>query len=255
MPFLGGIVDKFDIIIDGNELPIEIHSEKRRGYRASFTKKGLTIRLPKSFTNQQRQETVNQLIIWAREAIKRQPRLLTNYQKKEFKSGDELQLFDKNYSFLFNRKAQKTITGKIKGSQILINLPQELKSESIGPDDLSKILAKHYKTFFQNRLNYWNACFPVKHETMRLKYNSSNWGSCSSKRNINLSTRLLLCPLPVIDYVIVHELTHLVHQNHSRQFWKELERVMPDYKIHHNWLKTRGSNLDFTPKVKPQPQP
>ena len=94
-------------------------------------------------------------------------------------------------------------------------------------------------------MSFWNDLFAVEHQQLRLKYNSSNWGSCSSKGNINLSTRVLLCPLFVIDYVIVHELAHLIHQNHGEQFWNEVARVMPDYKVGEDWLKREGTFLDF----------
>jgi len=104
---------------------------------------------------------------------------------------------------------------------------------------------KLYRPFFEERLAYWAEAFPIEYKQLRLKYNHSNWGSCSTRGNINLSTRLLLCPLPVIDYVIVHELAHLIQPNHSKAFWAEVAEVMPDWKTHAQWLKTEGTYLDF----------
>jgi predicted metal-dependent hydrolase len=78
-----------------------------------------------------------------------------------------------------------------------------------------------------------------------LKNNQSNWGSCSSKRNINLSSRLLFAPEKVLDYVIVHELSHLKEMNHSKKFWDIVASVMPDYKKMETWLSKNGDKLKF----------
>lgn len=71
----------------------------------------------------------------------------------------------------------------------------------------------------------------------------TRWGSCSSKKNINLSWRLVFCPLPVIDYVVVHELSHLTYMNHSKEFWARVEEILPNYKIEQRWLKINGKLL------------
>jgi len=77
------------------------------------------------------------------------------------------------------------------------------------------------------------------------KYNKINitnaqkrWGSCSCCKNLNFSWRLIMAPLPVVDYVIVHELVHLDEKNHSRAFWNKVKMLMTDYKKHQEWLKT-----------------
>lgn len=63
------------------------------------------------------------------------------------------------------------------------------------------------------------------------------WGSCSSKGNLNFSWRLIMAPLPVVDYVVVHKLVHLVEKNHSRAFWNKVKMLITDYKKHQEWLK------------------
>ena len=84
-------------------------------------------------------------------------------------------------------------------------------------------------------------------KSLRLKYNKSNWGSCSNSGNINLSTRLLMAPQWVLDYVIVHELAHMNEMNHSKKYWTIVEKVYPEYKKAEKWLKAYGSTCDFVP--------
>jgi predicted metal-dependent hydrolase len=78
-----------------------------------------------------------------------------------------------------------------------------------------------------------------------LKYNQTNWGSCSTRGNINLSTRLLFAPDDVIDYVIIHELAHLLEMNHSNRFWNIVKKAMPEYREKEVWLKKNGHLCDF----------
>ncbi|MBX7242927.1 MAG: M48 family metallopeptidase [Bacteroidia bacterium] len=71
----------------------------------------------------------------------------------------------------------------------------------------------------------------------------SKWGSCSSLNNIGLNYRLIKAPSFIIDYVIIHELCHTVHFNHSPEFWSLVQKHCPDYKTAQDWLKTHGITL------------
>lgn len=73
-----------------------------------------------------------------------------------------------------------------------------------------------------------------------IRCQKSRWGSCSSAGNINLNCLLMLAPPEIRDYVVVHELSHRLEMNHSPRFWKEVERVLPDYRKSVAWLKTNG---------------
>jgi predicted metal-dependent hydrolase len=76
----------------------------------------------------------------------------------------------------------------------------------------------------------------------KLKITSAKkrWGSCSSRRNINFSWRLIMAPTEIVDYVIAHEISHIKHRNHSKKFWNCVAKIIPDYKKHNKWLKDNG---------------
>jgi len=78
---------------------------------------------------------------------------------------------------------------------------------------------------------------------VRIKEQRTLWGSCSSRNNINLNFLLIMAPLKVIDYVIIHELVHTIHKNHSANFWNAVEAIMPNYKEAKHWLKENGYKL------------
>ncbi|MEM7236719.1 MAG: SprT family zinc-dependent metalloprotease [Pseudomonadota bacterium] len=80
-------------------------------------------------------------------------------------------------------------------------------------------------------------------EAISMKDTRSRWGSCSSAGRINLSWRLAMAPREIQDYVAAHEAAHLVEMNHSERFWSVLERLMPGYRQHKNWLRREGREL------------
>ena len=77
----------------------------------------------------------------------------------------------------------------------------------------------------------------LEYNQVRIKGNKSRWGSCSSKKNINLNWALLMAPMNVSDYVVIHELCHLKEMNHSKDFWKLVQKYDPNFKEHIKWLK------------------
>jgi len=73
----------------------------------------------------------------------------------------------------------------------------------------------------------------------------SRWGSCSERSNINISTGLLFAPEDVLEYICIHELAHLIEQNHSSRFWQLVEKAMPDYREKEKWLNENGGKCGF----------
>ena len=88
-------------------------------------------------------------------------------------------------------------------------------------------------------------CHDFSYKQIRITSARTRWGSCSSRGTLNFSWRLVMAPLEVIDYVIVHELAHLRIKNHSADFWKFLGQISPDYKSHRLWLKENGVRLNL----------
>ncbi len=83
----------------------------------------------------------------------------------------------------------------------------------------------------------------VSYGRITIRNQKTRWGSCSGKGNLNFNCLLMLAPERVIDYVVVHELCHLIEMNHSKAFWQQVEHVMPDYKDQRQWLKDHGNEI------------
>jgi hypothetical protein len=102
---------------------------------------------------------------------------------------------------------------------------------------------KEARTLLESRIAYWSKKTKLKYSKMRLSGAKTRWGSCTSKGVISLNWRLVMAPLPVLDYVVIHELVHTEVYNHTAEFWREVGRIIPDYKELRGWLKAHRAEM------------
>ena len=102
-------------------------------------------------------------------------------------------------------------------------------------------LSEKARLIIPERVKLYASLIGVTYNRITIRCQRTRWGSCSSKGNLNFNCLLALFPLEVIDSVVVHELCHIKHMNHSPQFYAEIEKVFHDYKRHHKWLNDNGS--------------
>jgi predicted metal-dependent hydrolase len=83
----------------------------------------------------------------------------------------------------------------------------------------------------------------VKSNSVRVKNYKSRWGSCSAKGDISYNWRIMMAPHSIVDYVVVHELCHILEQNHSSKYWKHVERYVPNWRECREWLKENEESM------------
>ena len=110
------------------------------------------------------------------------------------------------------------------------------------PEEL-KELAHRAKLDLPQRAARYAPLLGVSYGRITVRHQKTRWGSCSGKKNLNFNCLLMLAPERVRDYVVVHELCHLLEMNHSSRFWALVEKVMPDHKESRHWLRTQGRTL------------
>jgi hypothetical protein len=125
------------------------------------------------------------------------------------------------------------------GKSFLFNKSQAGKAEII----FTLWYRRQAREIFANRVKFLAHKFGYSYGRIRLSSARSRWGSCSSKGTLSFTWRLVMAPVEVIDYVILHELTHLEIRNHSRAFWAKVEGYVPDYRKKRLWLKVNGHRL------------
>lgn len=122
---------------------------------------------------------------------------------------------------------------------------EELQNEQAEQLTLSELraLAEDAVSYIPGRVSFYAREIGVNYGRITIRNQKSRWGSCSSEGNLNFNCLLMLTPAEVIDYVVVHELCHRLEMNHSRYFWAEVERILPDYKKRRKWLKDNGDKI------------
>lgn len=133
---------------------------------------------------------------------------------------------------------------RLDGSLLRVCLPEKHRGDQKA---LMQMLNRWYveqaRQHLLQRTQEWAPIIGVKPVSVSIRDPKTRWGSCSSRGRLNYSWRVILAPPSVIDYLVVHELCHLRHPNHSRQYWQLVESVLPAFRESRHWLKTNGGVL------------
>lgn len=119
---------------------------------------------------------------------------------------------------------------------------ESVESEYLTNEEIKKLADKALQ-HIPKRVSYFAKQIDVTYGKITIRNQKTRWGSCSSKGNLNFNCQLMLAPPEIIDYVVVHELCHRKEMNHSKNFWREVEKILPDYKKSVLWLKNEGSMI------------
>lgn len=239
------------ITLDSEPIPLRVYVERRPNVRASLGKDFVILRIP-IFESSNLEKHVTYTKNWLMRIKQEKPLALLKYSVEKYEENFSITILEKfTYHIVVHEEnsSKCTIKHNSKLNTITITLANDLlpHERKVAIRTLmSRLFAKRYKSYVWERLQYWNDLYFHKSiNNLTMKYNATNWGSCSTKKNINISTRCLLLPHSVFDYILVHELSHLVEMNHSSRFWKVVEDIIPDYKNAEAWITKHGPGLDF----------
>ena len=137
----------------------------------------------------------------------------------------------------------RTYRLKLQGKQVVMKNGRLLAPRS----NTESMILDWYKekaiNKIEERVKYWSQFFPVKPFKVLLGDQKTRWGSCDKKGVLRINWKVIFAPLKILDYVVAHELAHLKHHDHGKQFWNLLESVMPDYEKRREWLRVHGGAL------------
>lgn len=224
---------------------LNIHRERRRYSRVSLTQDGISLRIPSHGS-----DVAGDPVVWAMKWIKSQyhknPSVFERYRQRQYESGMVYETPYGTFGLQVHETVGSKIVGKLKENTLLLELPptdfQWLPVSKL----IAKLIVRRLRPDFVHDVHLLNEkYFGFAFQNIRLKYNTSNWGSCSNKRNLNFNSRLFLAPREIMHYVIIHELAHLQQMNHSKRFWNLVASADKDFHQHRQWLKEHGPALIF----------
>jgi predicted metal-dependent hydrolase len=180
----------------------------------------ITARYIEDFMNKKQNWIIKKL-----EAIKERPKA----KIKEYENGEEFLYLGKVYNL------------RIVPSRIPVKLKDELEiSTNVWPKHKEAVKIWYQEEaakIIGDRCAYFSEIMDCEPVSIRISNATRRWGSCSARGKLNFSWRLVMAPIEILDYVVVHELAHLHELNHSRRFWAKVKSVLPDYKEKQKWLR------------------
>lgn len=170
--------------------------------------------------------------------------LNNNRYTRSYESGDI-------FLYLGNEYILEVLVDKITIGTIvsLENNKLIVRSNSNNKDVIQRALKNWYTDetlgIVKERINYYKLFFEDTVTSIKIKDQKSRWASCTYKNEILFNLRCSMMPIQIIDYIVVHEMCHMEHRNHSKDFYLAIERILPDYKERVKWLKNNGVRMNF----------
>ena len=233
--------------IDNRTLPCSLrYSNRRRTVQIRVPKADcLEIVAPSGMSWEKIQQLIETKHAWIRRQIHRLETTVANPANASLTHGSTVLFQGAPHTLLLLADG----TGKPKVTYAHCAISVHL-SELIGQDndpDVYRSLKQWYTEQSQHHLlertRYWAAQIGVNPHRISLRDQKTRWGSCSSRGSINYNWRIIMAPPEVLDYLVIHELSHMLHPNHSPAFWGEVSRWCSDYRNHRRWLRLNGGVL------------
>lgn len=160
-------------------------------------------------------------------------------KNREYISGQSFLYLGRNYSLKLIEKLEKPLLLKDGQFFLLISEKENAKRHFIN------FYKENGKIKILNRIVEFKNKIGVNPGKIRIMDLQNRWASCTGEGNINFHWKCLMAPYAVLDYIVVHELIHLVHKNHTQSFWNDVDKILPDYKDSIEWLKSHGASMDL----------
>jgi len=228
-----------------------IRSNKRKTVGLQVKHGKIIIRAPKYICEQDIAKIVAAKSLWLQKKVAEQnnnPPIKNDFYREnsQLLINGELKTLHINYALftdviIEDNKISVTLTNRVK-AKIADN--QELHDKHV-KQNLETWLKRQTLSYIDHTLSYYAETIGVLPKSFKVRLYKSRWGSCNSRDELSFSSLLAMTPNWIIDYVIVHELCHLQHMNHSTEFWQLVKQYCPNYLLAKAWLKTHQSQLQW----------
>lgn len=234
---------KYEFLYQGKIYEYTIVRSQRKSVAISVGEdKGIVVKIPLYFPAAEVEKVVAEKAEWIAE--KYEETIIGQESKPvhEFKTGEEFYYRGKplTLNLIINKDRKRIMVKKQAGKLLVVSF--SAKKEVI-QEAVIRWYREQAREILSEKTEYFQRFIGKPIGDIRIKEQKSRWGSCSGKGNLNFNWKIMMAPDEIIDYLVVHELCHLLHMNHSKEFWSSVEAILPDYKVRERWLKKNGTLL------------
>jgi len=213
---------------------------------ASVGRSELLLRIPSHMPSANWEEAWLWFTSWVSGLLEKNPNVLNHLIPRSYADGELMSVRGTVFRLRLISIPGRTASVSLRPQQVIqLRIPDafsKVETNAVIGRLIERIMCRVYRDPIAKRVHALNEQhFRGSVKAIEVTAAKSRWGSCTSTGTIRISSRLLLAPDSVVDYVIVHELAHLFEMNHSTRFWKLVADAMPDYKKYERWLKANAS--------------
>jgi len=189
-------------------------------------------------------EKIDQLLVskrlWIKEKMALQ-RDMVPASSKQFVSGEAFPYLGRNYRLKVEHGPFAPV--KLLQGRLVVQMPESGQQPYMIRNAIVRWYKRQAEQKIREKVKRYAPIVGVEPESVNIKTFKSRWGSCTAKGELEFNWRIMLAPNRMVDYVVIHELCHLIHHDHSPEFWREVMRVMPDYLVCREWLRWNSEGL------------
>ena len=221
-----------------------IKTDRRRTASIAVKDSAVLVTVPRKLSTDKIHEIVVKKKRWIQNKLNYYQQTQNLSKTKEYISGEGFAYLGRNYRL-------KVLTGKLSGvkfenGKLVVHIPKEY-SKNKRESTVKKLLEQWYQeralVKLQEKTRRLARKIGVEPKSVTIKSYKGRWGSCNTRQELFFNWNIIIAPNRIVDYVVVHELVHLIHHDHSKAYWKRLKSVYPDYEECKDWLKVHGRNL------------
>jgi predicted metal-dependent hydrolase len=220
----------------GETIHFEIKYKKRTSMGITIDLYGnVEVQAPKGISNERVVQALEEKWEWIQQKLKEMKDRTQGSVVKNYEHGETFLYLGKEYPIEISHDINTEQNRVVFEEGKLHIFVKHLEDEKI-KQALKRFYYQQCKMLVEKSIKTYQGNFKSKPRSILITDNKTNWGTCDSRQQLTFNWRLAMAPQSVIDYVVVHEMCHMVHLNHDRSFWRLVGKILPDYKQQENWL-------------------
>jgi predicted metal-dependent hydrolase len=220
----------------GQSISFEIKYKKRTSMSIHIDSNGyVEVHVPKGMSDTRVIQALEEKWNWIQLKLKEMKDRAHGPTVKTYEHGESFLYLGKEYPIQITQDTEIQQDYAVFEEEKLHIFVKQHEDEKI-KQALKRFYYQQCKMLVERSIKSYQNNFKIKPRSIKITDNKTNWGTCDSKLQLTFNWKLAMAPQKVIDYVVVHEMCHMVHLNHDRSFWRLVGKIIPDYEQQENWL-------------------